>query len=111
MDKTGQTYASIPFVATLMKDKRPGKTDAPPEVWAALETIRGNVLQAVGRLQEAIAAHREAIELYDKAAMRFEACRSRINLGGALMDAGDAEGHFVQRAYASTADLPRRDIS
>ncbi len=71
--------------------RRKGSADAPPEVWAALEAIRGNVLQSMGRVPEAVAAHREALELYEKAAMRFEACRARVNLGGALMDAGDAK--------------------
>ena len=70
--------------------RRKGSSDAPPEVWAALESIRGNVFQSMGRVQEALAAHREALALYENAAMRFEACRARVNLGGVLMDAGDA---------------------
>jgi len=49
------------------------------------------VLQSMGRVQEALDAHRAALALYENAAMCFEACRARVNLGGVLMDAGDAE--------------------
>jgi tetratricopeptide (TPR) repeat protein len=72
-------------------ERRRASSEAPREIWAALEAIRGNVLQATGRVQESLAAHQRALELYEQVPVRFEACRSRINLGGALLEAGDAD--------------------
>jgi len=80
---------TVAMMALEEVERRRGTLEAPPKVWASLTTIRGNVLQSLGRAQEAVAAHREALALYEQASMRFEACRTRVNLGGALMDTGD----------------------
>jgi tetratricopeptide (TPR) repeat protein len=56
-----------------------------------MEAIRGNVLKAMGRVHEAVAAHRKALDLYEQTPIRFEACRARINLGGVLMEAQDPD--------------------
>ncbi len=82
---------TVAMMALEEVERRKASAEAPPEVWAAMEAIRGNVLQALGRVQESLAAHRKALDLYDKASVPFEACRARINLGGALMEAGDAD--------------------
>lgn len=82
---------TVAMMALEEAEKRKGSSEVPPKIWADMGSIRGNVLQALGRVQDSLAAHREALDLYEGAALKFEACRARINLGGALTEAGDAE--------------------
>lgn len=67
------------------------KSEAPPKTAADLEAIRGNVLTASGRTEEALSAYRRALGLYEAIPHPFEACRIRINIGSALAASGERE--------------------
>lgn len=67
-------------------------SEAPPRMRADFAMLRGNILAVVGQSREAVASYTRALELYERIPNPFEACRTRVNLAGALIDAGDHEG-------------------
>jgi tetratricopeptide (TPR) repeat protein len=82
---------TVAMMALEEGERRRAAVDVPPAAWATMEAIRGNVLKAMGRVQEAVEAHRRALDLYEQTPIRFEACRARVNLGAVLMEAGDTD--------------------
>jgi tetratricopeptide (TPR) repeat protein len=88
---------TVAMMALEEAQKRKGTADVPAKIWADLEAIRGNLLLDLGRVPECIAAYRAALELYQGIPIPFEACKVRVNLGVAYLDAGEREvarGHL-----------------
>lgn len=59
-----------------------------------LGVLKGNVLQVTGRAERAAEAYKSSLARFEELSVPFEACRTRVNLASALVEAG-ARGRAV----------------
>lgn len=79
--------------------------DVPPRMKADFAMIRGNLLVAMGRHAEAMEPYGRALESYDSLPSPFEACRTRINMAYALMEARkDAQAESMLERALTVAE-------
>lgn len=62
--------------------------DLPPRSGADFAVLRGNISMVTGDPREAAEAYRRALQIYEEVGEHFEACRVRINLAAAMIEAG-----------------------
>jgi len=67
------------------------ETEGTQRVAASLENLRGNVLLASGRPDEAQAAYRQAMALFEALGNPWETCRARLNFAAATLEVGDPD--------------------
>jgi len=70
-------------------DEALAQDDATDRMRAIAETVRAPVCYAMGRIEEAAASFRKALELFRALSDLFEECKARINLAQALIELGE----------------------
>ena len=83
---------SIAMMGLEQAEKELGSPEAPPRMKADFAALRGNILAITDRQAEAVRAYARALKIYEELPNPFEACRTRINMAGAMLDRGDHAG-------------------
>jgi tetratricopeptide (TPR) repeat protein len=70
-----------------------------------MEAVRGNILVAMDNPGDALEAYRDALQRYEQIPDPFEACKTRLNMASALLDAGghDEARGLLERASTDAA--------
>jgi tetratricopeptide (TPR) repeat protein len=85
--------------------RRSAEGIAAPRLWAHMEAVRGNILVAMDNPGDALEAYRDALQRYEQIPDPFEACKTRLNMASALLDAGghDEARGLLERASTDAA--------
>ena len=80
---------SIALFALERAEREMDSPEAPRHLDVQLAALKGNLLALTGAFKEALAAYERAVRGYEELGTPFEACRCRLNLTSALIEAGD----------------------